>query len=405
MEKQDKNEGEIWGYQQSFTVAGILLILGVALEIISNGSGVGRIGSPANIYLFIGFAGFLAYTYFFFRQSPVVRWLMSVPAAISAITLFTFLVLILGFVPQHAGFSEILHKIGFTHMKSSYPLLLAQVYFLLTLGMATLKRSHPFNKKNIGFLLNHFGLWLVIAAATLGSGDLYRLTIKLQEGAEFKNMAVDKTMKLYRLPFQLKLHDFAIDQYNPKLALFDRRTGQLIDDSENLPLAEPGMEVDLKGMKIRVDTLYSGAFLFDSVYIPYDTIGASPVAHVTVINNRNQKISGWIAAGSQRVRFRELPLSNTLALALTNPQPRVYSSVIEVKTDEIHDTITLEVNKPYKVKGYKIYQTGYDEQMGKWSQTSILEAVHDPWLPVVYFGIFLLLAGAVYIFWIGKDIR
>ena len=36
--------------------------------------------------------------------------------------------------------------------------------------------------------------------------------------------------------------------------------------------------------------------------------------------------------------------------------------------------------------------------MGRWSETSTFELVKDPWLPAVYLGIFLLLAGAVLTF-------
>ena len=36
--------------------------------------------------------------------------------------------------------------------------------------------------------------------------------------------------------------------------------------------------------------------------------------------------------------------------------------------------------------------------MGKWSNLSVFELVKDPWLPVVYIGIFMLLFGAVGMF-------
>ena len=56
---------------------------------------------------------------------------------------------------------------------------------------------------------------------------------------------------------------------------------------------------------------------------------------------------------------------------------------------------TVEVNKPYEVDGWKIYQYGYDTQMGAQSQITILELVSDPWLPWVYAGFYMMLAGAV----------
>ena len=62
---------------------------------------------------------------------------------------------------------------------------------------------------------------------------------------------------------------------------------------------------------------------------------------------------------------------------------------------------TVEVNKPVEVEGWKIYQYGYDTQMGAMSQISILELVSDPWLPFVYTGIYLMMGGAVCMFVFG----
>ena len=66
---------------------------------------------------------------------------------------------------------------------------------------------------------------------------------------------------------------------------------------------------------------------------------------------------------------------------------------------------TVEVNKPVEVDGWKIYQYGYDTQMGAMSQYSILELVSDPWLPLVYTGIYMMLAGAVCMFLKGKKVK
>ena len=54
----------------------------------------------------------------------------------------------------------------------------------------------------------------------------------------------------------------------------------------------------------------------------------------------------------------------------------------------------IEVNKPMKVDGWRLYQYDYDEEAGPLSQISVLQMVRDPWLPLVYVGIFMMLAGA-----------
>ena len=76
--------------------------------------------------------------------------------------------------------------------------------------------------------------------------------------------------------------------------------------------------------------------------------------------------------------------------------PKRYASEIQIatKTFKYIETI-VDVNKPYEVDGWKIYQYGYDTRMGAQSQVSIFELVSDPWLPFVYTGIFMLLAGTL----------
>ena len=82
--------------------------------------------------------------------------------------------------------------------------------------------------------------------------------------------------------------------------------------------------------------------------------------------------------------------------------PKRFASEIQIltKTGKNIET-TVDVNKPYEVDGWKIYQYGYDTQMGAESQISILELVSDPWLPFIYTGIYMMLAGAVCMFVIG----
>jgi len=78
-------------------------------------------------------------------------------------------------------------------------------------------------------------------------------------------------------------------------------------------------------------------------------------------------------------------------------KPKRYASEIQIltKTGKNIET-TIDVNKPYEVDGWKIYQYGYDTQMGAQSQISILELVRDPWLPWVYAGFYMMLAGAAF---------
>ena len=82
--------------------------------------------------------------------------------------------------------------------------------------------------------------------------------------------------------------------------------------------------------------------------------------------------------------------------------PKRFASEIQILTKSGKNIeTTVDVNKPCEADGWKIYQYGYDTQMGAESQISIFELVSDPWLPIVYTGIYMMLAGAVCMFVIG----
>lgn len=86
--------------------------------------------------------------------------------------------------------------------------------------------------------------------------------------------------------------------------------------------------------------------------------------------------------------------------------PKRFASEINIYTKDGQSfASTVDVNKPAEVKGWKIYQFGYDTQMGAMSNTSILELVRDPWLPVVYIGIYMMIAGALTLFFVGAGRR
>ena len=76
--------------------------------------------------------------------------------------------------------------------------------------------------------------------------------------------------------------------------------------------------------------------------------------------------------------------------------PKRFASDVTVYTkDGKNVSGTVEVNKPLKVNGWKIYQYGYDVTRGSDSSYSVFQLVRDPWILWVYIGIFMMLAGAL----------
>ena len=104
---------------------------------------------------------------------------------------------------------------------------------------------------------------------------------------------------------------------------------------------------------------------------------------------------------------KEMPLAIELKRFIMETyddgSPKRFASEIRIltKTGKNKET-TVDVNKPYEIDGWKIYQYGYDTAMGANSNISILELVSDPWLPLVYTGIYMMLAGAVSMFVLGR---
>ena len=103
---------------------------------------------------------------------------------------------------------------------------------------------------------------------------------------------------------------------------------------------------------------------------------------------------------------KELPIAIELKKFIMevydDGSPKRFASDIQILTKSGKNIeATVDVNKPVEVDGWKIYQYGYDTQMGANSNTSILELVSDPWLPLVYTGIYMMLGGALCMFVFG----
>ena len=110
---------------------------------------------------------------------------------------------------------------------------------------------------------------------------------------------------------------------------------------------------------------------------------------------------------TQQGTVREMPLAIELKQFIMETyddgSPKRFASEVQILTKSGKNIeATVEVNKPVEVEGWKIYQYGYDTQMGPMSRTSILELVSDPWLPLVYAGIYMMLCGAVCMFVFGR---
>ena len=133
------------------------------------------------------------------------------------------------------------------------------------------------------------------------------------------------------------------------------------------------------------------------------TLGNADISRVKMICGVDEP--EWRAVTNEQAII-ELPLAIELKQFIMevydDGSPKRFASDIQVLTQSGKNIkATVDVNKPVEVDGWKIYQYGYDQQAGARSRISIFELVRDPWLPAVYTGIFMMLAGALLMFVFG----
>lgn len=399
-----------WGYAESFIIAAGLLLTGFFIEYFNQGRGIQTIQWPANIIIGLAILSIIITFHFVFRKDPSIKWLSSVPASVSSLVLFTVVVLLMGAFKQNdAEASPWVLKLGLSHITSSWMYALATIYLLLILGFVVMKRLRPLTWRNGGFILSHAGLWITIMSGTLGAGDLKRLHIYLYENQEFEWRAVAQDKKVYELPMAFRLLDFDITEFKPKIGVASHETDMLVgEEGMNIYMVEHvPFEGSINEFKFRVDSMIPNAHRNGGYFYASDSVGYAPALYMHTENTKTgEKHEGWLTSGSMLVEPAFVRADSMHSFVMLFPEARKFKSVLEkITPDGVHDTVTIEVNKPLMVNGWKIYQVSYDERMGKWSNLSILEAVRDPWLPVVYTGIFMLIAGAVWMFWLGKDIK
>ena len=136
------------------------------------------------------------------------------------------------------------------------------------------------------------------------------------------------------------------------------------------------------------------------------TLGNADVQRLRMIATEGQP--EWRAVadnGMVKTMPMSIELKKFIMETYDDGSPKRYASVLKIAEKQGEEfEATIDVNKPIVVDGWKIYQYGYDTSMGAESKISILELVSDPWLPLVYAGIFMMLGGAVCMFIIGKKV-
>ncbi|BDD00304.1 cytochrome c biogenesis protein ResB [Persicobacter psychrovividus] len=412
---ENSRKRKLWtgpmGYAEATVVAAGLWGIGAVLQWMNGPLPEIAMQWPSNIIcgsaLFFG----IVVLYLLNRKKAWVKWISGVPAAIVSLVFFGLLSTIMALTPQQPHLDpHWIMTLGWNQMTGSYPFILSYIFLLVTLGFATMKRCFPWRNKNWGFFANHAGLWIALWAAGFGAYDVQRLSMDLYTGqAEWR--AYDAQDRVHELDMALELQQFIMEEYAPKLMMVNPTDGAIYDQDPQffMMVESDSTSGDIMGYKIQTSRMMkSAAYVASAGKARYEEVneyGASPTAYVTVTLPNGEQKEGWISAGSFAASPAWLALDSTHTLAMAPPEPKRFASRVKVfkkgEQEAVEDLV--EVNHPISVGDWKIYQLSYDDSKGRWSNLSVVELVRDPWLWVVYIGVFMMIVGALYLFTLNKD--
>ncbi|MCK9628254.1 MAG: cytochrome c biogenesis protein ResB [Bacteroidales bacterium] len=349
--------------QKADTIKYIIILAvitaGVLLQITTGQFPYDLIGYPVNLMIAIALIVLASA-----KPGKILTAAGSLPVSVFLIVLITILTIVMGLMPDN-------------RLKGSWPFALTYFMILINLALIVGRRVRSFRLRDTGFILNHAGLFILLLSAGLGAADSQHLFMKIYEGETSSSAEDYVTGNRVGVPFKLTLEDFGIEYYAPKFFVIDTKSGiveQLSDDFR-------------QGLNVTCDTLTDAGYEHEAM---------------VRVKGPGVDTSGWVSSGVNMQPGKVLQIDRDRYLSMGEPQTKSFcSSVVLINGNDSVLKNDIRVNHPMRYGSWRIYQFSYDRQMGSHSQYSVLELVRDPWIIPAYIGIFMLLAGAVSLFWKG----
>ena len=406
---------EVWKMKEGFVFGAGLILVGLALQFSVGPIHWSDFAFPINLIFLIVFLLILVLAYWLRRRVRLFSFLLTAEAAVPTLIYAAALTVVMGLTRQVSAHERAIDPIGLTQMLSFWPFVLVYLLLATIVGLITLRQILHFRLRELPSLLSHVGLFLVIVTATLGSADMER--VKLTATTDMPEWRATHEQGFVELPLAIQLEKFTIDEYPPKLLIINSQTGKSVPakNPEIALIDKHFREGNILKWRIRVLKnlpLAAPVVTSDTTkYVEWQSSGAVTALLVEAQRMKDGRAVGpptvgWVTCGSYLFPFQELKLTKQLSLVMARREPERYASRIHVYTESQKNIVaTVEVNNPVSVDGWRIYQLSYDEAMGRWSETSTFELVKDPWLPAVYVGIYMLLAGAILTFIVSQKRR
>lgn len=389
--------------KEGFAIGVGLMVTGLVLQLSMGSVEWNLLSWPANFVVLAAFVVGAILLYALKSKAYALRFLASIHCAVPALVLTSVLTIVMGLTRQVADGQPATDWLGITRMLSFWPFVLLYVYVAVILSQVTIMQLLHFKWRKLPSLVSHLGLLITLLTATLGSADMQRLTMTVSKETPQWRAVDSSTGAMKELNVAIQLKDFTIDEYPPKLMYYDEVRGTLLpeDNPDVLLIDDEFQGGSLQGWMVKVNQVIDEAqpvMTTDSTYYTeWHQSGAVTALHVTAsLPDGSRSVSGWITSGSYMFPYQLLNVTQHQSIVMAEREPQRYLSKVEIMTENGKKVETeILVNKPYSMGGWKIYQLSYDSTRGKWSDISVLELVRDPWLPFVYEGIYLMIAGAV----------
>jgi ResB-like family protein len=333
------------------------------------------------------------------------------------------------YATRYGGFGAIIVALRLDDIFHGLPFALVMALFVAAvISSATLR--WPVKARNAGFFIAHVGLLTSLVGAGASTLLARRGMIWLPEGGDSASaVMVEKGPTAGQpapLGFDIRLDKFDLDRYASEY-----RIGFYVAEPGR---DEQGREVMATRLKTSFDACADGArcqkpdtskhvlpggdtFRVKAWYPDYARVARpTGIEHGTLSNQwRNPAaLVEWTVNGQTR---EELVLASRPQWLLVQPprsallfekreeEAKAYTSHVTVTRNGETRTGIATVNAPLTVFGWTFYQNSYQPAGGPGHMMSGLEAVHDPGVPWVFTGFFLISVGVAYMFYVEPRLK
>ena len=381
----------------------VLFSVGTALQFLVGALNPSFLAYPWGIVLAVNYLYVLILLYCQADKWKWVKGWYDRPACIVSLASLLVLSILFGLIRQDASTDGLWGLLGFRQMTSSWTFNFFLIHFMTVMGLKSIDDVWHWKKRNLSVIVFHVAAFVVLASGIFGSGDKVRVKIATTVGNPVQT-GVSNGNQQVELPFVLRLTDFTLEEYPPRI---HRVTKNLL--SKEFVIVEGENNEGVLG-SWQVEYLeyldMAGRLHPDSAYIPMQHVGATTAVLVKATHSETrQEVRGWISCGSHIFDGNALVLPDGSALVMPRREVKKYISAVELETNEGKEPLEIAVNHPVTVGSWKIYQSGYDSDRGRWSTLSVLECVKDAWYMPVHVALWLILAAGVWMLFHGMAKR